>query len=108
MTAAVLLAVLNIIPLGMIVLGSNNVYSCPVEPYIPVWLIVTGFFSLLKSATNFCYRAKRHREGRPPSAADVNPNPFDGLLSCFLLVWFIIGNNFSLSIYFNISISLIY
>ncbi|VDM91515.1 unnamed protein product [Onchocerca ochengi] len=93
MTAAVLLAVLNIIPLGMIVLGSNNVYSCPVEPYIPVWLIVTGFFSLLKSATNFCYRAKRHREGRPPSAADVNPNPFDGLLSCFLLVWFIIVSN---------------
>ncbi|VDO36083.1 unnamed protein product [Brugia timori] len=78
MTAAVLLAVLNIIPLGMIVLGGCNIYSCPVEPYIPIWLIVTGFFSLLKSATNFCYRAKRQREGRPPSAADVNPNPFDG------------------------------
>ncbi|EJW88956.1 hypothetical protein WUBG_00130 [Wuchereria bancrofti] len=92
MTAAVLLAVLNIIPLGMIVLGGCNIYSCPVEPYIPIWLIVTGFFSLLKSATNFCYRAKRQREGRPPSAADVNPNPFDGLLSCFLLVWFIIGS----------------
>uniref|UniRef100_A0A915PUP9 MARVEL domain-containing protein n=1 Tax=Setaria digitata TaxID=48799 RepID=A0A915PUP9_9BILA len=92
MTAAVLLALLNIIPLGMIVLGSNNLYSCPAEPYIPIWLIVTGFFSLLKSATNFYYRARRQREGRPPSAADVNPNPFDGLLSCFLLVWFIIGS----------------
>lgn len=101
-TAAVLLAVLNIIPLGMIVLGSNNLYSCPVEPYIPIWLIVTGFFSLLKSATNFYYRAKRQREGRLPSAADVNPNPFDGLLSCFLLVWFIIG--IYLLIHFNIQI----
>ncbi|MCP9258553.1 hypothetical protein DINM_001581 [Dirofilaria immitis] len=53
MTAAVLLAVLNIIPLGMI------------------------------SATNFCYRAKRQREGRPPSAADVNPNPFDDIIIVF-------------------------
>lgn len=91
MTAAVLLALLNIIPLGMIILGSSNLNDCPVEPYIPIWLVVTGLFSLLKSATNFYYRAKRQREGRPPSAADVNPNPFDGLLSCFLLVWFIIG-----------------
>lgn len=91
MTAAVLLAFLNIIPLFMVVLGSMNIHRCPIEPYIPVWLIITGVFSLFKSATNFYYRAKRHREGRPPSVSDINPNPFDGLLSCFLIVWFIIG-----------------
>lgn len=75
----------------MVVLGSMNIHRCPIEPYIPVWLIITGVFSLFKSATNFYYRAKRHREGRPPSVSDINPNPFDGLLSCFLIVWFIIG-----------------
>uniref|UniRef100_A0A0M3HGB1 Bestrophin homolog n=1 Tax=Ascaris lumbricoides TaxID=6252 RepID=A0A0M3HGB1_ASCLU len=74
----------------MIVLGSVNLHRCHIEPYIPIWLIVTGVFSLLKSATNFFYRAKRQRAGQPPSPADVNPNPFDGLLSTFLLVWFII------------------
>ncbi|VDM40965.1 unnamed protein product [Toxocara canis] len=80
LTAAVLLALLNIIPLGMIVLGSLNLHRCHIEPYIPIWLIVTGVFSLLKSATNFFYRARRQRAGQPPSPADVNPNPFDGLL----------------------------
>ncbi|VDN04777.1 unnamed protein product [Thelazia callipaeda] len=92
MTAAIILGLLNIIPLAMIIFGSNNLNKCPVEPYIPIWLIVTGLLSLFKSGTNFYYRAKRQREGRAPSAADVNPNPFDGLLSCFLLIWFIIGS----------------
>uniref|UniRef100_A0A0M3IJU3 MARVEL domain-containing protein n=1 Tax=Ascaris lumbricoides TaxID=6252 RepID=A0A0M3IJU3_ASCLU len=98
-TAAVLLALLNIIPLGMIVLGSVNLHRCHIEPYIPIWLIVTGVFSLLKSATNFFYRVKRQRAGQPPSPADVNPNPFDGLLSTFLLVWFIIGSVWIYSVY---------
>lgn len=103
--AAVLLALLNIIPLGMIVLGSVNLHRCPVETYIPIWLIITGVFSLLKSAINFFYRAKRHRAGQPPSASDVNPNPFDGLLSCFLLVWFIIGSVWIYSVYDQVQYS---
>ncbi|MFH4975037.1 hypothetical protein AB6A40_001746 [Gnathostoma spinigerum] len=91
-TAAVLLAIFNIIPLGMIILGALNINNCIAEPYIPIWLIVVGAFSLLKSATNLYYRSRRQRSGQPPSPSDINPNPFDGLLSCFLLIWFIIGS----------------
>lgn len=91
-TAAVIIGVLNIIPLVMIVIGAMNMNRCPVENYIPIWLVVFGSFSLLKAATNFFYRAKRQRTNEPHSPVDnVNPNPFDGLLSCFLIVWFVIG-----------------
>ena len=76
----------------MIVVGSINVHDCTVEKYIPIWLIVCGAFSLIKSLTNFYYRAKRSQDGQEHSPTEnVNPNPFDGLLSCFLLAWFIAG-----------------
>ncbi|VDK58615.1 unnamed protein product, partial [Anisakis simplex] len=80
---AILLAVLNIIPLGMLIVGIINLSNCRIEPYIPIWLIVTGVFSLLKSATNFFYRARRQRlqqQQQQPSAipSNINPNPFDG------------------------------
>jgi len=90
-TAAVIIAILNVIPLGMIVIGALNLQNCPAEPYIPIWLVVTGVFALLKSAANFYYRARRP-PGQLAQPSDINPNPFDGLLSCFLIVWFIIGS----------------
>lgn len=92
-TAAVVIGVLNIIPLVMVVIGALNVNRCPVEAYIPIWLIVFGAFSILKSATNFFYRARRQRQNAQQQSPidNINPNPFDGLLSCFLLVWFVLG-----------------
>jgi len=94
--AAIVLGVLNIIPLAMIVVGAININNCPIERYIPIWLIVFGASCLFKTATNFFYRAKRSRSAdgmqqQQQPQDNLNPNPFDGMLSCFLLVWFIVG-----------------
>ncbi len=94
--AAIVLGVLNIIPLAMIVVGAININNCPVERYIPIWLIVFGAACLFKTATNFFYRAKRAHSAdgsmqQQNPQDNLNPNPFDGMLSCFLLVWFIVG-----------------
>ena len=54
--AAVILALLNIIPILMIVLGAINKDRCPANRNIPVWLIVAGSCALIRSAINFAYR----------------------------------------------------
>ncbi|KAM5138847.1 transmembrane protein 272-like isoform 1-T2 [Mantella aurantiaca] len=36
--------------LAMIIIGSMHVYNCPVEPKIPIYLIVAGLFHLLAFA----------------------------------------------------------
>lgn len=93
--ATICLAIVNIVPIAMIIIGALNLQKCTVEPYIPIWLVVMGSVSLFKSALNCVYRAKRRWiDGEDESTSEnqnVKPNPFDGLLSCFLLAWFIAG-----------------
>jgi len=90
---AIVVAIISLIPIAMIVIGSLNIHNCRAEPYIPIYLIVGGVFGILKSLTNFYYRAK-HRQRREVEGpeANVDPNPFDGVLNCFLLAWFIAGS----------------
>lgn len=72
--------------------------NCPAERYIPIYLVVGGVFGLLKSLANFFYRAKQRRRRQidqdAPPEANVDPNPFDGIINCFLLAWFIAGKNY--------------
>jgi hypothetical protein len=92
--ATICLAIVNIIPIAMIVIGSIHLQDCPAEQYIPIWLIIMGAVSIFKSLLNCLYRAKRKFTGEEApndENANVKPNPFDGLISCFLLAWFIAG-----------------
>lgn len=56
--AAIVLAILNIVPILMVIIGSLNRHDCAVNSNIPVWLIVTGVVSLIRSAINFFFRFK--------------------------------------------------
>lgn len=87
------LAIANIVPIAMVIIGGMNINNCPVEPWIPIWLIVMGCCSIGKSVLNILYRAKRRfiDEDVNDPHANVKPNPFDGLISMFLLAWFIAG-----------------
>jgi len=69
--------------------GSVYLYDCPYERYIPIYLIVGGCFGFVKNISSIVQRIRNKRENRDDDNAKTNP--FDGVLNCFLLAWFISG-----------------
>ncbi|EYC27528.1 hypothetical protein Y032_0009g779 [Ancylostoma ceylanicum] len=83
LAAAIVLAILNIVPILMVIIGSLNRHDCAVNSNIPVWLIVTGTVSLIRSAINFFYRFKDQQKQPRPILVRL----FDGILSVFFAIW---------------------
>ncbi|RCN29111.1 hypothetical protein ANCCAN_25134 [Ancylostoma caninum] len=81
--AAIVLAILNIVPILMVIIGSLNRHDCAVNSNIPVWLIVTGTVSLIRSAINFFFRFKDQQKQPRPILVRL----FDGILSVFFAIW---------------------
>jgi len=86
----VFIAIFLAIPISMIAIGSIYIHDCPYERFIPIYLIVGGCFGIVKHLSNMGQRIRNKRENRDEENA--NTNPFDGVLNCFLLAWFIAGN----------------
>merc|ERR1711981_904164 len=77
------------IPICMIVIGSIHFHDCPAEPYIPLFLIVGGAFSVFKYLIGVITRI---RQGDSSSSSDPpQPHPAQSLITCFLCGWFITG-----------------
>ncbi|GMR44305.1 hypothetical protein PMAYCL1PPCAC_14500, partial [Pristionchus mayeri] len=90
-TATVIFALLNIVPIGMIVIGSVNEENCAAQPKIPTWLIVLGSLYLVKAAVSAYAKWKQSKIPtlyRPHICIRL----FNLLLSVGLLVWFIMGS----------------
>ena len=92
----ILLGIISCIPVAGLVLGIQNLDNCPVEPKIPVYLIVSGIFSLLvfiglsmpameKSCTKLV-GGERWKKFH-----DCTDLPL-GCGMIFVTVWFFIGN----------------
>ncbi|XP_078600926.1 transmembrane protein 272-like [Branchiostoma floridae x Branchiostoma japonicum] len=75
---------------AMVVVGSLYVHDCPIQYMIPVYLIVYGIFLLLPTFT-----ARHRRDGEDPPDVLQSPGQccFQGIIGCFLLVWFIGGTS---------------
>lgn len=84
----VIVGVTVIIPFTMIIIGVTYLGDCPVEKYIPVYLIVGGIFGAVKNMINF---RSRCRTGEGESGDSLPQKPHDNILNCFLLIWFIAG-----------------
>ncbi|TKR76949.1 hypothetical protein L596_018009 [Steinernema carpocapsae] len=104
--AAIILAILNVVPLAMIIIGSVNYHNCPVERWIPMWLLLFGVFSIIKSATNFYYRKKNMNKNRAQGTPRTNINqenvvynPFDAVLNSILVVLLVLGSVWIYSVY---------
>ena len=65
--------------------------DCPLQKYIPIYLIVAGCFGVLKNVSSIAQRLKNRKEENDQENAKTNP--FDGIVSCFLFVWFICGKH---------------
>ena len=75
--------------------GSVYLHDCPLERYIPIYLIVAGCFGVIKNISSVVQRCKNRKEERDEENA--KSNPFDGIVSCFLLAWFIAGRDIRLT-----------
>jgi len=100
------------LPTIMAYVGVKNLYNCPKEPFIPVYLLVGGLFGILKLVQTIWHqwRLRRRETYEQQSVLDETtvPDPknmfksslnssesytFIGLIiSIFLFVWFILGN----------------
>jgi len=78
-----------VIPVCMIVIGSVYFHDCPAEPYIPIFLIVGGSFSVFKYLIGVLSRVRRAETG---NEQDPQPtHPVQSLITFFLCGWFITG-----------------
>lgn len=78
------------IPISMIVVGAIHLNDCPVERFIPIYLIVGGVFGVVQSLLTGSFRIKNQRNKKDDENA--RPHPASGIISCFLLAWFIAGS----------------
>ncbi|XP_064637724.1 transmembrane protein 272-like isoform X2 [Lineus longissimus] len=84
------IALMMAIPVSMIAIGVLYLNSCNIERFIPIYLIVGGCFGVLKNLSNLVQNICNRKQDKEDENAKTNP--FDGLVSCFLLAWFIAGN----------------
>ncbi|XP_064638043.1 transmembrane protein 272-like isoform X2 [Lineus longissimus] len=89
------------IPISMIAMGSIYLNDCRIERFIPIYLIVGGCFGILKNISNIVQRIRNQKEEKEEENAKTNP--FDGIVSCFLLAWFIAGNVWIYRVYHTVN-----
>ncbi|ESP03668.1 hypothetical protein LOTGIDRAFT_171199 [Lottia gigantea] len=94
------LAVILILPIAMICIGVKYLNDCPIQPMIPVYLLVGGCFGLLKVTSCFWQTMQAKKEGSIDNLLEHDrrglfssrTNKFMGcIVSMFLIVWHVLG-----------------
>ena len=73
--------------LECVFIGAKYKDECPVEPLIPIYLIVAGAFGLV---ANCCSCGIRYKEGGQSEERSVNPMQL--VVQLFIFAWFVCGN----------------
>ncbi|EDV21369.1 expressed hypothetical protein [Trichoplax adhaerens] len=82
--------------------------QCPVQPKIPIYLIVLGSFGLLKNLLDLCQQVSKgdtddsddsEDSDNSESSKSNDVQSYETLITCFLIAWFIAGNVWIYSIY---------
>lgn len=94
----ILLGVTMAIPIASIIIGAMYLDDCPLERYIPIYLVVSGsvglFYNLFGIVKTTCCK-KNTEEGvgeEEEGAASKLGTCLSSLISCFMSAWFIAGN----------------
>lgn len=72
--------------------GSLKLHMCPVERYIPIYLIVGGSFGILRNSGSLIKKLYCQKKGSEENSSDI-ATIIDSLISCFMLAWFIAGRS---------------
>ena len=70
--------------------GAKYKDQCPVEPKIPIYLIVAGAVGVFRNLISLGQRAKQ--SDNQDEEGQRKKRPFVSILDCFLFAWFICGN----------------
>ncbi|KAK6641361.1 hypothetical protein RUM44_013070 [Polyplax serrata] len=109
----VLLVCLTTVPIVMLIMGVNYLRDCPREPHLPVYMVVGGSFATIKMIWIIWRQVKSRRYERPNNVQLQPPSNYEDTLltasagsrgasfalALFLIVWFILGNYWTLHIY---------
>lgn len=69
--------------------GAVYLNKCPIERFIPIYLIVAGAFGIFQTLFSAAMRIKNQCLHQPER--NTVPNPISGVISLFLLAWLIAG-----------------
>jgi len=88
----VLFVALSFLHLYLLIVGSLNVHNCPEQPYIPIFLIVTAVFAILRSLAHYYYRWA-HPKIVKSTTEEVQSKPsfVSNIINLFLIIWFFCG-----------------
>lgn len=95
----VCLAFFFAIPLACIIIGFIYRDECPVQKYIPIYLIVLGSFGILRNFVGLYSQLKTRSSENEGEEGNKRRSSFEHCISCFLIIWFIAGNVWIYSIY---------
>jgi hypothetical protein len=91
------------VPLAMIIVGAIHLKDCPIERFIPIYLIVGGCFGVVQSLMTTSFRVRNQRKKKEEDNA--KPHPASGIISCFLFAWFIAGSVWVYRIFHTVTMS---
>lgn len=80
-----------LLPVSMIAMGIIYVHKCPVQPRLPIYLIVLGFFQMLECCGRLAFKLFHSQNNRQNETWRDRYRRKDPLIY-FVIVWFIIGS----------------
>ncbi|XP_029696696.1 uncharacterized protein isoform X3 [Takifugu rubripes] len=89
---------LCIMPVAQIAIGAVHLNNCPREPHIPIYLIVSGVFTLALALLS-CLPCSRQANDEPTNPLSRVCTAWNSLTTLFLFCWFVAGNVWIYSIY---------
>ncbi|XP_062597316.1 transmembrane protein 272-like isoform X1 [Saccostrea cucullata] len=95
------LIIILAIPVASIVIGALYLNKCPIQRYIPIYLIVSGAVGIVYNVFGILRKlaSKRNEEGETEERPGVFTSICNCVFGCFLLAWFIAGNVWIYNIY---------
>ncbi|XP_032439424.1 transmembrane protein 272 [Xiphophorus hellerii] len=90
--------IVGIMPIAYIAVGAVYLNECPVQEKIPIYLIVSGVFTIVLNLLS-CLPGTRSTKDTPRTTAGHVVTVWNSLVSLFLFCWFISGNIWIYSIY---------
>lgn len=76
--------------------GAKYKDDCPVQRYIPIYLIVAGAFGIFRNLLGMCHHGRKTHKKRSGEQAEEERSSgqkgCEGIIDCFMLAWFICGN----------------
>lgn len=88
----------TVLPIAQVSIGAIHLQDCPKQPYIPIYLLVSGVFALVLGLLS-CLPCTQEPEDGTQTLLSSLCTAWNSLVSLFLFCWFIAGNVWIYSIY---------